>query len=108
MSLRKIWKEKYVMSPDEIGKLEKSLLRWQHIERLISSPGWKIIEEEISDKLKYESDVRNADSNNIEYKKGCCDGIQYILTRIKHFKRVAEEAQKALDSVTQKKEVNNG
>jgi len=74
------------------------------IEYTLSTEGWRILQESLLAELKRHDSIRIVQDDKIEFERGYCNGLDYLLQVTRSYKRKAIESQKYLDWVAKQKE----
>ena len=94
--LIKFRKEKKELSQEQIDSLDERIGKYQAIDALLKSEGWRILSRDLDAIVAHMSDIRNKSSRSEDSRIGFCDGVSYVLARIKGYKRSAEKAEQTL------------
>ncbi len=96
----KLWK-KEPPSQEYIEKLSVPVEKWQKINAMMGTPGWRLVDDAMRRILSHKSDIRNSSDQSEEYRKGYCDGLSQQALHIKSYQRAAERAGEKLSKVAQ-------
>jgi len=102
----KLWQKKPRISQDYIEQLSRIVERWQKVNAMMKTPGWRVVDENINITLSHKSDIRNTSNQSEEYRKGYCDGISHLSLLINSYKRAANRAGEKLEKIAQQMKGN--
>lgn len=90
--------------PKDIADLKERIDQGDEVERMLQTPGWKIVEGHLRDQLQaymYDNASRAEDWNDYLKKAGKIAGIELLLTDISDFVEFGKQAAEELSKIEQ-------